>query len=85
MGYPYYMYLVKIPYKEEYKSYFKCTRNFISTTNIDRKYKEKIDIRWFSIDAINNHRGFFTIKSAFNNTFSENKDKIVEIINKTYQ
>jgi hypothetical protein len=85
MGYPYYMYLVKIPYKEEYKSYFKCTRNFINATNIDRKYKEKIDIRWFSIDALSNHRGFFTIKSAFNNTFSENKHNIIEIINKTFQ
>jgi len=81
MGYPYYMYLVKIPYREEYKNYFRCTKNFINGINIDRKYKEKVDIRWFSIDAMDNHRGFFTLKTAFNNTFSNNKNRILQIIN----
>lgn len=84
MGYPYYMYLMKIPYKEEYKSYFKSTRTFINGANVDRKYKEKIDIRWFSIDAIDNHRGFFTIKNAFNTTFINNKSKITELIKSKY-
>lgn len=81
MGYPYYMYLLKIPYKEEYKNYFRCTRSFLQNVNIDRKYKEKTDIRWFSVDAIDNHKGFFTMKAAFNNTFTENKSKILNIIN----
>lgn len=81
MGYPYYMYLIKIPYKEEYKNYFKSTRSFISKINIDRKYKEKLDIRWFSLESIDNHKGFFTIKTCFNNTFNQNKEKILDIIN----
>ena len=84
MGYPYYMYLLKIPYKEDYKNYFKTTRSFIDKINIDRKYKEKLDIRWFSIDALNNHIGFFTLKNVFNSTFLNNKEQIIEIINNSH-
>lgn len=80
LGYPYYMYLLKIPYKEDYKNNFRNTRSFINNITIDRKYKEKIDIRWFSLDAINNHKGFFTMKNVFLTTIEGNKKKIEEIV-----
>lgn len=85
MGYPYYMFLVKIPHKTDYKQYFKTTRMFINNiNNIDRKYKEKVDIRWFTLDAIDNHKGYFTIKNCFFKTFVDNKDNILNII-RTHQ
>ena len=80
MGYPYYMYLVRISHREDFKNYFKSTRQFINNINVDRKYKEKMDIRWFTIDAITNHRGFFTLKNTFATTITNNKDDILYII-----
>jgi hypothetical protein len=79
-GYPYYMYLVKIPYSESYKFKFKSTRSFINNINIDRKYKEKLDVRWFSIENLNNHKGFLNLKSVFLSSLENNKDKIFDII-----
>lgn len=79
-GYPYYMYLLKIPYKDEYKINFKSTRTFINNINIDRKFKEKTDIRWFSLDAINNHQGFFTMRPVFQTTMKSNINIILQLI-----
>lgn len=79
-GYPYYMYLLKIPYKNEYKLNFKSTRNFINNIIIDRKFKEKTDIRWFSLDALKNHQGFFPMRPVFKVTIDSNIDTILQII-----
>lgn len=80
LGYPYYMFLLKIPFKEEYKYYFRSTRNFIEKINVDRKYKEKLDIRWFSINNILDHKGFMILKNNFNNTFINKYEEILQII-----
>ena len=80
LGYPYYMFLLRIPHKEEYKYYFRSTRNFLEKINIDRKYKEKLDIRWFSSNNIIDHKGFMVLKNNFSNTFINNYDAILKII-----
>ncbi len=64
-GSPYYMYLVKIPYKEVYRINFQNTLSFISYIKydsknskynnksiIDYKYFEKTDIQWISYENI---------------------------------
>lgn len=52
-GSPYYMYVVKIPYKETYKETFDNTLGFIRYSNaFDKKYLEKIDLQWVSLETI---------------------------------
>ena len=74
------MFLLRIPFKEEYKYCFRSTRNFIEKINVDRKYKEKLDIRWFSINNILDHKGFMILKNNFNNTFINKYEEILQII-----
>lgn len=80
-GHPYYMYLLKLDYSDNYRIRFISTKNFINKLNIDRKYTEKNDIRWISIENIENSKGFITLRSIFNTTFNEYKNDIINIIN----
>ena len=50
----YYMYVIRIPYKETYRQNFLSTLNFIkySQEKFDRKFMEKLDIQWVSLDTI---------------------------------
>ena len=49
---PYYMFLLWIPYKKEYIDNFNMIKNNIRFLSIDRKFKEKNYLKWFSIDEI---------------------------------
>lgn len=60
-GSPYFMYVVRIPYKESYRQYFHSTLSFIKYTHdhqakkspfVDYKYFEKTDIQWISIETL---------------------------------
>lgn len=89
-GYPYYMYTIKIPYKDIYRYNFKSTFSFIKYTNssekkFDYKYLEKIDIQWISLEilkkSIDNENTEYPLRSVFKRTIEGNLDKIVEFCN----
>jgi hypothetical protein len=85
-GHPYYMYVLKVPYKETYRYNFKSTYSFIKYTNtydrkIDYKYLEKTDIQWISLETIKKSMSSDTeypLRSIFKRTLEGNLDKIVE-------
>lgn len=50
---PYYMYFVKIPFKDYYRENFKSTLKFINYAQVfDKKYNEKTDIQWISLETL---------------------------------
>jgi hypothetical protein len=52
-GSPYFMYFVRIPFKETYRDNFHSTLSFIQfARSFDKKYIEKTDIQWISLDTI---------------------------------
>jgi hypothetical protein len=72
-GYPYYMYLLKVPYSMNYRQNFTTTRNFISKTDIDKKYLEKYDVRWVSLDTLKytiNVKSMISLRSIFQATIT---------------
>ena len=80
-GHNYYMYIIYINYNEIYRTKFQSTRNFIANTvtTIDKKYLEKKDIRWVSIDTLEhsfNGNSFINLRSVFLNTFKNFKTEI---------
>ena len=84
-GSPYFMYVVKIPYKD-YREIFHSTLEFIRyTKTIDRKYMEKLDINWVSLETIyasldeeNDGVINFPLRKVFKKTLVENLDTIAE-------
>jgi len=84
-GHPYYMFLLKIPYSMDYRHSFTSTRNFITKTSIDKKYTEKSDIRWVSLDTIKytlNGKSIISLRSIFENTLRHHLHEIEDIIKK---
>jgi hypothetical protein len=83
-GYPYYMYLVKVPFNTNYRHRFLSTKKFISKVNIDRKFLEINDVKWVSYETIKNSIGskrpMIKLRNIFEQTLIENKDTIDEII-----
>ena len=85
-GSPYYMYVVKIPYKETYKETFDNTLGFIRYSNVfDKKYLEKIDLQWVSLETIyaglddeNNSLVNFPLRRVFKKTLVENLQEITQ-------
>jgi len=85
-GSPYYMYVVKIPYKETYKETFDNTLGFIRYSNVfDNKYLEKIDLQWVSLETIyaglddeNNNVVNFPLRRVFKKTLMENLQEITQ-------
>ena len=56
-GYPYYMYVIKVPYKDNYRHTFSASLALLRHINnydnrIDHKYFEKTDIQWISVDVL---------------------------------
>jgi hypothetical protein len=83
-GHPYYMYLLKIPYSMNYRQTFSNTRSFVSKTDIDRKYLEKFDIRWVSLETIKysiDGKGMITLRGIFETTFKSHLSEIEKLIN----
>jgi hypothetical protein len=71
MGNPYYMYLVYVPYSNEMCTRFHDIRRFLNNNiTIDKRFKEKLDIRWFTIDDIFNKKE--AMRQVFFRTINRN-------------
>lgn len=84
-GHYYYMYLLKIQYTDLVRTKFLSTKNFISNviTTIDKKYIEKNDIRWVSIETIEHSiegKSLISLRTVFSNTFKNHKNEIDKLI-----
>jgi len=83
-GSPYFMYFLKIPFKETYRDNFISTLTFIQfAKNFDKKYIEKTDIQWISLDTIlasldeeNENIINYPLRKVFKNTFVDNIKEI---------
>tara|TARA_B100001094_G_C17927810_1_gene669211 strand:+ start:250 stop:771 length:522 start_codon:yes stop_codon:yes gene_type:complete len=80
-GHPYHMYLLKIQYQDLIRLKFLSTKNFISNTitTIDKKYIEKNDIRWVSIETIEHSisgKSLISLRYIFSNTYKNKKNEI---------
>lgn len=86
-GHEYYMFLLKINYDESIRLKFSSTRNFLTSMyNIDRKeldkkYIEKNDIRWISMEtilySIDEEKKLVDLRNVFEKTFKNNYGKII--------
>ena len=84
-GHSYYMYLLKINYSDIIKIKFLSTKTFVNNviTTIDKKYIEKNDIRWVSIETIDHtieSRSLITLRVVFLNTYKNFKQEIENMI-----
>jgi len=82
-GYPYYMYLLKVPYSMNYRQNFTSTRNFVVKTDIDKKYTEKYDVRWVSLDTLKytiSVKNMISLRGIFQTTFTNNLKEIEKLI-----
>jgi hypothetical protein len=92
-GSPYFMYFVKIPFKETYRDNFHSTLNFIQfTKSFDQKYIEKTDIQWISLDTIlmsldevNADIINYPLRKVFKKTFVENLESIKKAGSQHYE
>ena len=85
-GHAYYMYLLKISYTDIIRTKFLSTKNFINNTivSIDKKYVEKNDIRWVSLETIEHSiegKSLINLRNVFSYTFKNCKDEINSILN----
>lgn len=86
-GHNYYMYLLKLQYTDIIRTKFSSTKNFINNigTSIDKKYIEKNDIRWVSIETIEHSlegKSLISLRNVFLNTYKNNKNEIDSFIKK---
>ena len=83
-GNPYYMYVVKIPFNNNYRYTFLSTKKFISKINIDKKFLEINDVKWVSYQtlklSINSKKPLIKLRNIFEQTFSDNINEIDKII-----
>ena len=84
-GHPYYMYLMKVQYTDLIRTKFYSTKNFLNSTivTIDKKYVEKNDIRWISIETIEHSidgKSLINLRNVFENTFRNSKKDIYTIL-----
>ena len=75
------MYLIKITHNDEIRNKFTSTKNFLSNTitTIDKKYVEKNDIRWISLETIEHsidNKALISLRNVFNNTIKNHLDTI---------
>ena len=80
-GSAYFMYCVKIPYKESYRETFNSILTFLDySKGFDKKYFEKTDIQWVSLETIyaslenNNNNSVinFPLRKVFRKTLLDN-------------
>lgn len=65
-GYPYYMYLLEIPYNNSYRSIFRKLLYFMKYKKIHKKHMEKTDIQWISLKSLVGKR--VLLRSVFEHT-----------------
>lgn len=82
-GYKYHLFIIKIQYTDLIKIKFNSTKTFLNfIPNLDKKYKEKNDIRWVSIETIENSledKAWILLKNTFFNIFKNNMSEIKKI------
>lgn len=71
---PYYMFPLYIPYSKEYIYNFDIMRKYIQNKKIDKKFKEKLELQWFTINEIINDKD--STRQVFFRTFIKNIDVI---------
>ena len=84
-GHYYYMYLLKLQYTDLVLTKFLSTKNFITNviTTIDKKYIEKNDIRWVSIETIEHSiegKSLINLRNVFQTTYKNYKNDIDMLI-----
>lgn len=77
LGNPYYMYMVHIPYSTEYVKMFQTIRQFIHSKKIEKRFKEKTSLEWFTSRNIIQQKD--DIRQVFYKTFSKNIDIIHQV------
>lgn len=85
-GSSYYMYALKIPYSDSYRENFQKMIEFLNYTgNTDKKYLEKMDIMWVSLETIlgsmdenNSDVLNFQLRKVFKKTLVDNFDELIE-------
>jgi hypothetical protein len=79
LGNPYYMYMVCIPYSNDICQRFDDIRRYINDNSmIDKRFKEKLELKWFTLHDILNNRD--AMRQVFLRTISRNIDIINHII-----
>jgi len=86
-GSPYFMYIVKLNYEPRFRDTFHSTLKFIKYANVDKKYIEKMDIQWVSLDTIlaslederSSRTLNFPLRRVFKTTFEKNIDAIIAL------
>ena len=81
------MYLLKLQYLDIIRAKFLSTKNFLNNvvTTIDKKYVEKNDIRWVSIETVEHSidgKSLINLRNVFSNTIKNNKEEIDNYIKK---
>jgi hypothetical protein len=71
---PYYMYLLEVPYNTGYRSIFRKLLYFMKYKKIYKKFMEKTDIQWISVDSLVNRR--VMLRSVFEATIDKHIDAI---------
>lgn len=92
-GSPYYMYLVKVPYKD-YRQTFQSTLSFIKymtkSIKLEYKYFEKTDIQWISLDTltesikITDNSEIYQLRPVFKKTLFDNLELVQEFCSQFY-
>lgn len=93
-GSSYYMYLVKIPYKDIYRINFHSTLAFMKyikynnkNKTIDYKFLEKNDIQWISYETLKislEQSNNYPLRPVFKKTIEHSLPKILEFCSKFY-
>ena len=83
-GYPYYMFLIKIPFTTSYRDRFASTKKFISNIQVDKKFLEINDIKWVSLDtlkySIQSKKSIIKLRNVFEQSLESSIDEIVSFI-----
>lgn len=90
---PYFMYFVKIPFRDHYRENFKSTLKFINYAKVfDKKFNEKSDIQWVSLDTMcasldkaNKDIINYPLREVFKDTFENNLDSIKQFGSKFFE
>lgn len=77
MGNPYYMYVLYVPYCNEYVHEFQTVRKYINFKKIEKRFKEKISLKWFTIQDILDDKE--QMRQIFLKTFVKNIDIIQNV------
>lgn len=71
---PYYMYLLEVPYNTGYRSIFRKLLYFMKYKKIYKKFMEKTDIQWISLQSLINRR--VMLRSVFEATIDKHLEAI---------